>query len=304
MGKYLLSLWRLLLLALRPLPILGDWAWIVGIVVILGGSAPLGAVVLSAGADYTPQRAWSISILVAVVAVLLLVAGYKLQRRVDEAADAPTPNVVLDGFKHVPVQFQERIRAEISNGRPVQIREPHHVVEFWLVRLVNQPVKKSPEANALDVCARIHFFDEEGTTRLLEVPDGRWGELPELKDMKQDIKCIALSASGESATLNILTHDYEEAEFSGWDNHGLVRTKEQDGLPVGTYQVCVVISVSNEGVKDKLFWFTVINRGDRTWMIERSGYNNDCSTSWLAVRPDPDALVLVPEQTPSAVVEE
>lgn len=85
MGKYLLSLWRFCSLALRPLPILGDWSWVVGTALILLGFASLGVSVIAAGTDRTLDVGWGIAILSAVVAALLLIAGYQLQRQQDQA---------------------------------------------------------------------------------------------------------------------------------------------------------------------------------------------------------------------------
>lgn len=141
MANRLLTVLRRTLTVLRrtlePLPILGDSAWVIGVLIIALGAGPLGASVTAAGADYVPSTAWGSYLLLAIVAVLLLIAAYRTQEELDQHA-ADTPRLVFDE----PEASEETIYSRTAlvpwdQVGPVVREEQKMPVLLWRIALKN-----------------------------------------------------------------------------------------------------------------------------------------------------------------------
>lgn len=266
-------------LTIHPLPFLPDvWDVVMAILILFGASGIAGGAV-AAASGAVQGIAGGFAVLFGLLFVFAFVAGFRLQGKVDEYEEQPLPNVVFDGFDDNPAQTQTEQSVDLDTGK---VNQRLILAEFRRVRFANYPQQKGGGAEAKQLSARIEFFDQPGSERLLEVRDGRWADVPERWQAGRDIKWVDLPPSGVSATLDIATKGHGEAECYGWSNSGRVGP----GLAPGSYQVRVRLAVANLGVDDKYFWFTLINPGKDGFMAltERQGFDNDCSEDWAVVK--------------------
>ncbi len=126
---------------LAPLPILGDWAWIVGVVVIVLGAASYGASVTVAGVDRVASTSWGIALLLGLLMLLLAVAQYRSQEELDRRT---ATTAKLEFGRPIPsaeVIFGTGPQAHsetVSAFRPTEeIQTP---VLLWRVELVNTAI--------------------------------------------------------------------------------------------------------------------------------------------------------------------
>ena len=189
---------------------------------------------------------------------------------VPDVTEKVKPNVVFDGFSHVPDQ-----RVTVANIN----QDPR--AEFACLRFVNEPERKGPEATVPDLHARIETTQSGRPVLTLE--DGRWAENVDREQAaERETKSVPLPGNGETRTLNIVMQRRGEDECYGWSHGG--RQILHPPIPKGCYAVRVELDGSN--MDRRTFLFNLANNGKEGFLElrEAEGVSNPCSARWTKLR--------------------
>ena len=231
--------------------------------------------------DFFIDSAWSpvvvgVGLFVVLMAVAYGPSGKRPHTAATVAEGAPTtaekvkPNIVFDGFSHVPEQLVTV--ANISQDRRA---------EFVRLRFVNEPERTGPEATVPDLHARIEI--SQGGKPVLTVEDGRWAENVDREEAPgRETKAVPLPGNGETRTLDIVMQRRGEDECYGWSHGG--RQIPHPPIPKGSYEVRVELAGSN--METRTFLFELRNNGKEDFLElrEAAGFTDPCSARWASER--------------------
>ena len=263
-------LFRVLLLALRPLSRSVDvWGLtdIIGTVLAIfglslpavGGTVAFGTYEAIAGTGF-------------VLAILMLIAAWKLQQQMDELEARPKPRFVWDA-PYPDIRDMYRTPIELGGSGAAtgpwslsecRVASPH----FVHVAVRNDPDARirHREATAQRVIARISFF-AEGTERPLFTLDGRWGDTQQPStrspfDSIADLLPMDFPPNGERHELDIAMK-YEDDEWCyafANESYRAVDWRKPEWKLVGE-SFKVRISLQGVGMEDQVRWFALVNLG-------------------------------------------
>jgi hypothetical protein len=174
---------------------------------------------------------------------------------VPKVDDAPEPKLVFDSSRVV--------RAFIG---PVHLRAPK--ADFVEVGFLNEPYAETRRRpTAVGVVAHITFLNGDGSRELFgPMPYGRWAHVPEPQHERfLDVASRTdVPADGVPKVLNLAIKLVGDEDAYGFSNYNIVagnvwRLPEFKLVP-GSYKVRVRLLGENV---DQLFWFDVVNSGDK-----------------------------------------
>jgi hypothetical protein len=183
--------------------------------------------------------------LAGIPAILFLIAGIKLQWRLDKAKRQPKPFIVYSGADNVPW--------------PVQ-NDP------WFVRayFANDPPEPQLSKDAYNVIAQITFYRPNGESCFRM--NGRWAGKEEIAHgaIASASEQITLPANGRSEPIDIGLKYHDEDGFYGYDNmtqaKGILGWRDKDKMLCNKEYFVQVVIRGSDGVYAP-FWFSLRNDG-------------------------------------------